>query len=342
MRTRYHINLMSKTMNRYLINFCILVITLQVAKAQQDPLFTQFMNNKLIYNPGYAGTPGGYCGALQYRKQWAGFEGAPTTFALAADASLMKAAKLPLGIGVTIMQDKIGPISSLFFRAAGSYNLKLGIGTLGMGLDLGIVQKSIANNNWVVPEPLKNDPSIPSGMYSSYQDPKGNGDFSQSGLDVGAGVYFNAPGKFYVGLSSTHLPASTLKESDNEKLQFQINRHYYAMAGAYIPVGVWFNINPNIMYRTDMVTPSLDANLSLIAFNMLWLGYTVRNSTENSILFGYQGSAMSGNSLTYKICYSYDLTPSLLPSSGSHEIILSAAFIEKPKKATRKKNARFL
>jgi hypothetical protein len=91
-----------------------------------------------------------------------------------------------------------------------------------------------------------------------------------------------------------------------------------------------------------MVTPSLDANLSVIAFNMLWLGYTVRNSKESSILFGYQGAAMSGNSLSYKICYSYDLTPSLLPSSGSHEITLSAAFIEKPKKATRKKNARFL
>lgn len=339
MRVMHIFNYRAMIKNSLYYSFIAAVVALTPLNAQQDPLFTQFMNNKLIYNPGYAGTPGGYCGALQYRKQWAGFEGAPTTFALAADASLMKAAKLPVGLGVTIMQDKIGPISSLYFRAAGSYNLKLGMGTLGMGLDLGIIQKSIDDVSWIVPEPLKNDPSI-TNAYSIYQ--SRNAQFSQSGLDIGAGVYFNAPGKFYVGLSSTHLPASVLKEPDAQKLQFKINRHYYAMAGVYIPVGVWFNINPNVMYRTDMVTPSLDANLSVIAFNMLWLGYTVRNSTESSILFGYQGAAMSGNSLSYKICYSYDLTPSLLPSSGSHEITLSAAFIEKPKKATRKKNARFL
>ena len=44
----------------------------------------------------------------------------------------------------------------------------------------------------------------------------------------------------------------------------------------------------------------------------------------------------------HPIIHAPSYTPSLLPSSGSHEIILSAAFIEKPKKATRKKNARFL
>ncbi|MBA3665067.1 MAG: type IX secretion system membrane protein PorP/SprF, partial [Bacteroidetes bacterium] len=29
-----------------------------VAVAQQDPQFTQWMHNRLIYNPGYAGTSG--------------------------------------------------------------------------------------------------------------------------------------------------------------------------------------------------------------------------------------------------------------------------------------------
>ena len=29
--------------------------------AQQDPQFTQFMHNKLIYNPGYAGTSDAIC-----------------------------------------------------------------------------------------------------------------------------------------------------------------------------------------------------------------------------------------------------------------------------------------
>src|SRR5688500_7851848 len=101
-----------------------------VAVAQQDPQFTQFMYNKLIYNPGYAGTTGAICGVVQYRNQWNGFEGAPTSFAVAAD---MRLKNLPLGLGINVISDKIGPMSTNFIRFAGSFNKKIGQGTLGAG-----------------------------------------------------------------------------------------------------------------------------------------------------------------------------------------------------------------
>src|SRR4051812_39453176 len=105
-----------------------------VAVAQQDPQFTQFMFNKLIYNPGYAGTTGALCGVLQYRQQWANFPGAPTTMAFAGD---MRLKTLPIGVGITFISDKIGAMSTNIIRAAGSYNItKIGGGTLGLGLDL--------------------------------------------------------------------------------------------------------------------------------------------------------------------------------------------------------------
>src|SRR5437868_14412942 len=90
------------------------------AFAQQDPQFTQFMYNKLIYNPGYAGTSGAICGVLQFRQQWVSFPGAPTTFALAAD---MRLPMVPIGVGLNVITDKIGPMSTTFFRLAGSYNI---------------------------------------------------------------------------------------------------------------------------------------------------------------------------------------------------------------------------
>ena len=125
--------------------------------AQQDPQFTQFMFNKLIYNPGYAGTSGAMCGVAQFRQQWVNFTGAPTSIAFAGD---MKLTNLPVGVGINIISDKIGAMNTFFLRFAGAYNLKIGDGTLGLGLDIGLQQKTI-NSDWISPEPLKNDPSIP-------------------------------------------------------------------------------------------------------------------------------------------------------------------------------------
>src|SRR6478752_3612826 len=90
-----------------------------VATAQQDPQFTQFMFNKLIYNPGYAGTSGAVCGVIQYRNQWLGFEGSPTDIAASVDMRLKTA---PLGIGLSVISDKIGPMSTTYARIAGSFN----------------------------------------------------------------------------------------------------------------------------------------------------------------------------------------------------------------------------
>ena len=66
----------------------ILIFAVSVASAQQDPQFTQFMFNKLVYNAGYAGVSGGSCGVIQYRKQWAGFDGSPKSYAVAVNSSL--------------------------------------------------------------------------------------------------------------------------------------------------------------------------------------------------------------------------------------------------------------
>ena len=47
--------------------------------AQQEAQYTQFMYNKLSLNPAYAGSQGMPCISCIHRKQWIGFEGAPTS-----------------------------------------------------------------------------------------------------------------------------------------------------------------------------------------------------------------------------------------------------------------------
>lgn len=310
-----------------------------VAVAQQDPQFTQFMYNKLIYNAGYAGTSGGICGVLQYRKQWLGFEGAPNSFALAAD---MRLKTLPLGVGINVISDKIGPMTTNFIRLAGSFNKKIGAGTLGIGIDLGVIQKSISST-WIVPEPLKDDPRIPgSGGTTPSGDPRyNNPSLNKATYDVGFGAFYQVPGKFYVGLSSTHLPSQEIKSGN---LGFKVKAHYYLMAGYTMQLNKWSKITPNVMYKNDLASSSLDANLTFLWSDMVWIGGTYRVDDAAAVLAGFQGKAGSGNSIGYKVGLSYDFTTPKLKtySTGSVEFILGVCYTPKVRKTTVYINDRFL
>ncbi len=310
-----------------------------VATAQQDPQFTQFMFNKLIYNPGYAGTSGAICGMAQYRKQWMGFTGAPTSMAFSADMRLTGA---PVGVGINIISDKVGPMSTTFARLAGAYNAKIGPGTLGAGLDLGILSKSI-NSDWITPEPLKNDPRIPGsgGLNPGTGNPTfTNPDLNKTTFDVGLGVFYNIPGKFYAGISSTHLPAQQIKSGD---LGFQVTRHYYFMAGYTFQPTKWSKITPNVLYKTDGSSSSADLNLNFLWSDMVWIGGTYRIDDAPAVLAGFQGVFGEGNAYSWKVGGSFDMANSKLKTytKGTLEILLGVCYTPKVKKQTLYSNDRY-
>jgi type IX secretion system PorP/SprF family membrane protein len=323
-----------------------------VASAQQDPQFTQFMFNKLIYNPGYAGTSGAICGVAQYRKQWVGFEG-PTSVAFAGD--MRAPGNLPIGVGINIITDKIGvyewngttkgkslgALSTTMVRAAGAYNLKLAGGTLGIGIDIGMLQKRL-DADWITPEPLKPDLSIPGKQNSSTSNAFNTTDLNKASLDLGFGAFYQIPGKFYVGLSSTHLPAQSL--AGDGKLKFQVSRHYYLMSGYTFQLNKWSKLTPNVLYKSDLASSSLDANLTYLWSDMIWVGGTYRVNDAAAVLVGYQGKAGLGNSIGYKIGYSYDFPASKLKkyTSGTHELLIGVCYTPKIRKVTTYGNDRFL
>jgi hypothetical protein len=46
-----------------------------ISSAQQDPHYSNFMHNKLTYNPGFAGNGDKFCLTVLNRTQWVGFGG---------------------------------------------------------------------------------------------------------------------------------------------------------------------------------------------------------------------------------------------------------------------------
>lgn len=305
-----------------------------IVNAQQDPQYTQWMFNKLVYNPGYAGTSGAICGVAQYRQQWMGFPGNPKTLAFSGD---MRLSAVPLGVGLNIMSDKISAIQTTFIRAAVSYNiLRVGGGTLGLGLDLGVLQKSV-NSDFIPPEPQYHDIHLP-----GYTGPGGitNPDFNKMTFDVGLGAFYQIPGKFYAGLSTTHLPAQQIKEGD---LGFKVSRHYYVMAGYTFMLNKWSKLTPNVFYKFDQSASALDLNLTYLWSDMIWLGGTYRPNDAAAVLLGYQGKAGYGNALGYRVGLSYDLPGTLKKySNGSFELVLGVCYTPRVKKPTTYGNDRFL
>jgi type IX secretion system PorP/SprF family membrane protein len=306
-----------------------------VAVAQQDPQFTQWMHNRLIYNPGYAGTSGNMCGVLQFRQQWVSFTGAPQSIAVGAD---MRLQGLPVGVGLSVISDKIGPMSTTFARVAGSYLIpNIAKGTLGLGLDVGILQKSI-NADWIVPEPGKIDPTIP----GTYGDALSNPSLGKVTYDLGFGAFYQIPGKFFVGLSSTHLPAQTVGSGS---VKYDMTRHFYLMTGYNHQINPNNEIGVNLKYKSDLAAGAMDANLIysyLITQNQkVSLGATYRMNDAAAVLLGYQHPYKN---FSYKIGYSYDFTLSKIKgySSGTHEIILGVCFTPQIKKITSYGDDRFL
>ncbi len=310
-----------------------------VSFAQQDPQFTQFMTNKLIYNPGYAGTSEAICANALYRQQWVNFPGAPKTGLLSFD---MPIGQLPIAVGLNVMSDQIGFDKTLFARLAVSYNMNIGAGKLGIGLDAGILQKQF-NGDWRTPDGSSvYDATIPA--YTSGTVTAANPNLNKLSYDFGFGAYYTITNKMYVGISSTHLAAQDIKASSSVK--YALARHYYIVGGYTFDVSQGTGkhaVQPNIKIKTDAASTQLDLNVTYIFERTLSFGLSYRMQDAIAPMVGYR--FQNGKLKGMRAGYSYDLTTSKIKgfSSGTHEISLGYCFnVKIPKKITSYQNARFL
>ena len=99
----------------------VLLLALQL-NAQQDPQYTQYMYNMNVINPAYAGSKENLSFGLLYRSQWAGLEGAPKTGTFFGHSPVGK----NVGLGVSLISNKIGPVNETNAYADFSYTLPMG------------------------------------------------------------------------------------------------------------------------------------------------------------------------------------------------------------------------
>ena len=287
--------------------------------AQQDPQFSQNMFTKLATNPGYAGSNDAICGTLLYRNQWTGFGGEPRSTLLTLD---MPIEVLHGGVGLSIIVgDQLGAEKNMSIRGVYAYRMNVGSGSLGLGLDFGLYQKSIDGSKFIVND--LNDINIPTANVSGKT------------FDMGFGAYYNTD-KLFAGLSATHITQGKISFSN---ISTKMVRHYYLMAGYGIDLTSALTLKPMIQLKSDAVSTQMDVNANLMINNRFWVGGSYRIQDAIVILAGLEIIP------NLKLGYSYDFTTSDIKtySSGSHEIMLGYCY--KPTKIIKRqfhRNVRFL
>jgi len=281
--------------------------------------FSQNMFTKLPTNAGYAGSNDAICGTLLYRNQWTGFGGEPKSMLFTVDMPLDV---LHGGIGLSVIGfDQLGAEKNMNIRAAYAYRLDMGDGRLGLGVDVGYMQKSIDGGKFIMND--QGDINIPTNNVSG-------GTF-----DMGFGAYYNSD-KLYAGISALHLTEGDIK-FDN--ISTKMVRHYYLMAGYSADLTSSLTLKPMIQVKSDAVSTQVDFNANLMINSRFWVGASYR--IQDAIV------AMAGLELipNLRLGYSYDFTTSDIKtySSGSHEIMLGYCY--KPSKKVNRqfhRNVRFL
>lgn len=318
-----------------LLTILTLSLTGFASFAQQDAQFSMNMFNRLSINPGYAGTNKALCATLLYRKQWASFPGAPKTGLLSVDFGQVAHG----GVGLTVDQDQLGFDKTLKAKLAYSFHLPLATGTLGIGLDAGMIQKSLSGN-FIAPDGTSRDggggpdQAIPWSGTSAIT------------YDVGLGIYYTT-NKFYVGLSSLHLPQQKLSQTGGSALQtysftYEVARHYYVMAGYTFDLTPAWKLTPSILTKSDASSTQLDLNCLAKWNDMVFGGVSYRMTDAIVAIVGFEKSF---GKQSVRFGYSYDVTTSKIKnhSNGSHEIMLGYCIklVTEPKPQSHM-NVRFL
>ncbi|MFO7997959.1 MAG: type IX secretion system membrane protein PorP/SprF [Bacteroidales bacterium] len=308
--------------------FLLILCSGKVVTAQQEAQFSHNMFNNMGINPGYAGLRNAICATALARQQWVGLRDIngvrlnPETYSLNVDAPIPF---LRGGLAVGFLQDQLGFETNIGFKLSYAYHLQLDFGKLGLGGQIGFLDKRLDFGQL---EPITpGDPVLIGGEESHMY------------FDFALGVFYMADNQSYAGISVSQARQATgyLGESD-----YTLRRHLFATAGYHytLPSQPAYIITPSALIKTDLESFQFDLNTLVTYNNRFWGGVSFRPRDALVFLLGVHYEQMS-------IGYSYDVTTSRMGamgrSHGSHEIMLRYCFeLDLDKIQEIQRNIRFL
>lgn len=312
----------------------IVLMSVQVS-AQQKPHYTQYILNQYILNPALTGIENYTDIKVSHRHQWAGIDGAPVTTYFTVHTPIGKsdyrttatsfempgenprgqrywedytAAEPHHGIGLQVIDDRMGPLNQ--FSAYATYAYHLGISprtSISAGFGAGFTNMSLRADK------LRFASAVDPAVYNT-------GTLNKFVPDVMAGLYLYSA-DYFVGISAQQIIPQKVDFVDNT---VKVNGgrlvpHVFASTGYRFLLNEDFNFIPSVLVKyVNPVPVQVDVNAKLQYLDKAWIGASYR------IKDGFAGMVGLYISNTVNVGYSYDYTTSALNSysRGTHEIIV--------------------
>ncbi len=283
-----------------------------VLGAQQEAQYTQFMFNKLAFNPAYAGNAGFPCFSVLHRSQWVGLEGAPVSQVLNFHTPLKNE---PVGIGMTILHDRVGPASKWSYQLKYSYRIPVANGKLSIGLQGTLKRYRVdfsATN------------AIQQGDVLLLDDPA-----SKIFPNFGVGFYYQN-NKFFLGASLPNILGADLsfsKETEYRTDFSQETPHFYFMGGLILNSESIAKFKPSILVKYTQHAPvTIDLNTMVILYDKFWIGASYRMGGDLGASIGESIDAIIqiqlSRSLRAGFAYDFSLSKLRDYNSGTYEFML--------------------
>lgn len=305
---RIHLNIKMKY--KRLIFLSIMAISFHQAKAQTEPMYSQYMYNMLGVNPAYAGNREALSLNFFQRNQWVGIKGAPKTTSLSIDQSIKDG---KMGWGIQVYDDRLGVEAASGFNGMLSTRIRVSEkGILSGGLSFGLMNYRINLND----VNNRNNPNDPSFIVTDNP--------SKWNPSMGMGIYYNTD-RFYASVSTPSVLKSRLAsyENFNTSIQKSDAFHLFANTGYVFDINEDVKLKPSTMIKMVSGAPiEADLNMNLWLKDLLGIGGSYRTGDAFVGMIELQATQQ------IRFGYAYDMpfNPLKYFTKGSHELMLRYEF----------------
>lgn len=288
---------------------CLLLFAFAKAvTAQQDPQYSQYAYNPIVVNPAYAGNRGVASIVGLHRSQWVGLDGAPRTQTLSFHTPISNSR---VGLGLSIVNDEIGPSDETYVAADFSYTIPVGNeARLSFGLKGGlhVLNVDFTRLNIFDASDLRLTDNVENKLSPT----------------LGLGLYYHTQ-KFYVGLSSPNIIQTDHFDDSNDTSGATYiaseRAHIFGTAGYVFDLSNDVKFKPATMVKLVQGAPlQVDLTASFLFNDKLTLGVAYRWSAAVTGLVGFQLSDQM------MIGFAYDRETTALGNAvfndGSYELFL--------------------
>ncbi|WP_103864002.1 MULTISPECIES: type IX secretion system membrane protein PorP/SprF [Aquimarina] len=285
---------------KYLQYIFFTLATSFICNAQQDPHFSMYRYNMNVITPAYAGTSGNLEAVFGVRSQWTGVQGGPETLNFNVNTPVSD----KIGVGLTVVSDKVFVLDETHLYADFSYKLKL-------AEELDLYAGIKAGGSFL---------KIDLNKVGIEDDPLFAENISTFNPNVGVGFYLKAP-KYYISVSAPSLLSNDRYEKEGVNPVSASDDTQFFMGGGYdFDISPDFKLRPSVLGKVVTGAPfSLDLTSSLLYKERIELGANYR--LDESVTMFLTTSFLE-NVLTFGYAYEHTTTDVNTYTNGTHEIIL--------------------